>query len=268
MRWILLLFSLCFAATSGAADLIHAANLDGDQEVPPNASAGSGFAVSRVSEQGTKLRIAYSWRDLGSGLTAAHIHGPAPIGENAGVVLDLTPPTGGTAGEVVEREFDITAEQLEQLVEGLWYVNLHTTDIPAGEIRGQLLPAASTAARLQGAQEVPAVETAGSGDGWVVVNDAGDLIWVALEWRDLEGETTAAHIHGPADRGVNAGVLFDIVPAVGTNEGREAQFYPVDAQDLAELRAGLWYFNVHSSLHGPGEVRGQLDIVFHDGFEP
>ena len=35
----------------------------------------------------------------------------------------------------------LTSQQLLDLVSGLTYVNIHTTNYPAGEIRGQVIPA-------------------------------------------------------------------------------------------------------------------------------
>lgn len=75
--------------------------------------------------------------------TVAHIHGPAPLGMNAGVILPLnvvpgSPPTGGT----FNGGGTLTAPQVNDLVNGLLYVNVHSAALPGGEIRGQLTPVA------------------------------------------------------------------------------------------------------------------------------
>jgi hypothetical protein len=70
-----------------------------------------------------------------SAVTAAHIHGPAEAGKDAGVVVPLgnnpTSPIHGTA--------KLTAEQEQQLTAGMYYVNVHTKNHPGGAIRGQLM---------------------------------------------------------------------------------------------------------------------------------
>lgn len=84
-------------------------------------------------------------------VTAAHIHGPAGPGENAGVIVGLfAGPQGGTGpvtGELGSGSFvaaDITASgvSMDSLLvlmrNGQSYVNVHTTENPAGEIRGQV----------------------------------------------------------------------------------------------------------------------------------
>lgn len=267
MRRIVLFAGLVFGSAH-ASELYFAANLDGDQEVPSNASPGTGFAVARVSDAGNRLRVSYTWSSLGSGLISAHIHGPADAGVNAGVIFNLTPPTGGTAGEVLVREFDLGAGQLDQLLAGRWYINLHSQNFGGGEIRGQLLRATSSGARMQASQEVATVSSNGIGQGRVAVNAAEDLLWLELSWNGLVGTTTAAHIHGPGARGVNAGVLFNLSPPTGESSGELLRFIPVDAGDVGELRGGLWYFNVHSSQFTGGELRGQIDRVFEGRFEP
>jgi hypothetical protein len=63
--------------------------------------------------------------------TAAHIHGPAPAGVNAPVLLPL--PLG-----IFDQTFPINAATLAAIQAGLAYVNVHSTLFPAGEIRGQI----------------------------------------------------------------------------------------------------------------------------------
>jgi CHRD domain len=73
-----------------------------------------------------------------AGAPGVHIHGPAPAGQNAGIVqaLDLT---GAEVGVIAEGTFtnpDLVAAALEN--PELFYVNVHTTACPGGAIRGQL----------------------------------------------------------------------------------------------------------------------------------
>lgn len=73
-----------------------------------------------------------------AGAPGIHIHGPAPAGQNAGIVqaLDLT---GAEVGVIAEGTFsnpELVAAALEN--PELFYVNVHTTACPGGAIRGQL----------------------------------------------------------------------------------------------------------------------------------
>ncbi len=76
------------------------------------------------------------WSGLSGDPTAAHFHGPASKNNKAGVQVDLggngfVSPFRGTA--------QLTDEQAGQLLDGQWYVNIHTAAHPDGEIRGQVL---------------------------------------------------------------------------------------------------------------------------------
>ena len=113
---------------------IYEATLTGAQEVPPVGTSATGMAEVRLNTQTNKL----SWKVTYNGLTgpalAGHIHGPAAPGQNAGVLVPFT--TVGS--QPVTGEAAITSQQVADLVAGRWYVNVHTSSHPGGEIRGQL----------------------------------------------------------------------------------------------------------------------------------
>jgi hypothetical protein len=112
----------------------YQATLSSSQEVPPNASAGTGTADVRYNSNNQMLSWSVTYSGLTGPATAGHIHGPAGPGANAGVLIPFTNVGGGT----ITGEAKITPEQLAQLTSGQWYVNLHTAANPGGEIRGQL----------------------------------------------------------------------------------------------------------------------------------
>jgi hypothetical protein len=111
----------------------YTASLDGLQEVPPNASPGSGNGTFTL-DAAKVLHYSISFGGLVATQTAAHIHGPAAPGTNAGVIFPLPSgsPIVGTVGP-------LNSTQEANLNAGLLYVNVHTTAFPGGEIRGQIL---------------------------------------------------------------------------------------------------------------------------------
>jgi hypothetical protein len=123
--------------------------LDGAQETPPVVTPATGTAVVTY-DTGTRL---LEWEVHYSGLVAnatnAHFHGPAALGEGpAGVRLGMvssTPATitqadiGGTSGSYIGYH-TISEENEAELLAGLWYINIHSTQHPGGEIRGQVIP--------------------------------------------------------------------------------------------------------------------------------
>jgi CHRD domain len=113
----------------------YKATLDAKSEVPPNASTASGTADLDYDAASKKL----SWKITYSGLTgpasAAHFHGPAEAGKNAGVEVAI--PNAGTSP--VEGSATLTDAQAADLTGGKLYINFHTAANPGGEIRGQVV---------------------------------------------------------------------------------------------------------------------------------
>jgi hypothetical protein len=71
----------------------------------------------------------------------------------------------------------------------------------------------------------------------------------------LTGDATAAHFHGPAEPGRNAGVL---VPAPGVKTGAFEGSATLTDDQARALTAGQTYFNIHTAANPQGEVRGQV----------
>lgn len=139
-------------------------------------------------------------------------------------------------------------------------------------------------AALSGANEVPAVSSTGHGQFVAQIDQWDSEFTYELSYDGLEGAVTQAHIHfGQA--GVNGGVMIWLcgtatnpgpagTPACpspgGTVSGTVSAANVVGpaAQGIAAgeweealdaLRSGLTYANVHSTKHGGGEIRGQIN---------
>ena len=138
---------LTFQLAAQESEQKFIADLSGKEEVPPNESPSTGFAWVKITND--EIRYEVNVTDMDK-VNAAHIH-LAEAGKNGPVVLTLfkggpTEQVNGTVGEA-----NVTASNLEgpmkgkdvtdlvtAMKNGTTYVNVHTTDFPDGEIRGQL----------------------------------------------------------------------------------------------------------------------------------
>ena len=80
------------------------------------------------------------------------------------------------------------------------------------------------------------------------------LTWI-VDYSGLSGPATAAHIHGPADPGANAGI---VVPFTGNLASPIKGSATLTDAQIAQLEAGKWCVNIHTEANKPGEIRGQL----------
>lgn len=115
-------------------------------------------------------------------------------------------------------------------------------------------------ASLSGGQEVPAVTTTGTGAGYLALQ--GDVLTYYVAFEGLTGNVSAAHLHGPAAAGANAGVFFHLLPSpnfpADTRAGVLTGQQTLTAEQKTAVDAGNTYVNVHTSTFGGGEVRGQV----------
>ncbi len=116
--------------------------LSGPEVVPPSGSMGTGTGTVSVSADQTMITVTLSWSGLSGSATEAHIHGPAGPGMNAAVVFNMAGVPLSTAGSIPTQSFAIDSTQLSQFQGSLFYWDIHSAQLPGGEIRGQIMPVA------------------------------------------------------------------------------------------------------------------------------
>jgi CHRD domain len=104
--------------------------------VPPADPDGSGTGTFRMIRGAALICYQLSVKDIVLPATGAHIHVGA-AGVNGPIVVPLTAPdaSGSAAGCAVTTRA-LVAAILDNPAG--YYANVHTTDFPAGAIRGQL----------------------------------------------------------------------------------------------------------------------------------
>ena len=139
---------------SGQIVLNFRTHLSGDNEVPPRVTDATGEAIFQLSKDGTVLSYKLIVANI-ENVTMAHIH-LAPAGSNAGFVAWLYPsqapallipgPSNGILAQGVITQANLVGalagQPLSALINamkaGNTYVNVHTSQYGAGEIRGQI----------------------------------------------------------------------------------------------------------------------------------
>ncbi|MCO6047540.1 CHRD domain-containing protein [Aeoliella sp. ICT_H6.2] len=162
--FLLVVLPLCVlvcvsGSESARAEIIGTADLSGAQEVPPNASNATGYATMDLDPESgifdltlvvEGLTVA-DLAEVGPNDSPVHIH-LAPEGVNGGVVVDLgfqgvlydgvdnflLLVDGGTFGGPQGGINSDIETNIDALLSGHLYINVHTDAIPGGEIRGQI----------------------------------------------------------------------------------------------------------------------------------
>ncbi|CAM3701532.1 CHRD domain-containing protein [Pseudoalteromonas maricaloris] len=232
-------------------------DLSGKQEVPAvlTMASGDGYALVNTDNYEVELRVVTSGVEDS---TAAHIH-TGRIGMNGDVLVGLEQSTDDMNVWMTPDNTMINAEIFAVLASGGHYVNVHTPSNPSGELRGQILTSnyALATFALSGQQEVPAVSTMASGDGYALVNMNDYEVELRLVTMGVE-DATAAHIH-TGQIGMNGDVLVGLEQSTDdTNVWMTPDNTMINAEIFAVLASGGHYVNVHTPANASGELRGQI----------
>ena len=109
-------------------------------------------------------------------------------------------------------------------------------------------------ATLWGGAETPSNSSTGTGTSTLIFNNNTKIFTITTTYSGLTGTATLGHIHKGAV-GVAGSPVFTFTnltsPIVYTS-------LALTAAQEADLKAGLYYTNVHTAMFGGGEIRGQL----------
>jgi len=126
----------CGGAASNTST--YSMQLTGAQEVPANASPATADVTVTLNKTTGAVTVNGTFINLTSTATAAHIHGPAAVGANASVLIPLTIPSAVSGA--VSGNGTMTTTQMNDMIGGMTYVNIHSMNYPDGEIRAQVVP--------------------------------------------------------------------------------------------------------------------------------
>ena len=228
------------------------ATLTPEQEPDGVTSNGGGTAHMTLTEAGLAYQITVT--GLTGPIQAAHFHYGA-AGASGPVVHGIT-FNGNTAAGVWT---DLPDSLIVALLLGQLYINIHTAQYPAGEIRGQVYPSNGIGAvvSLDPTQETGAVTSNGRGTAFLALTEAGLVFHITVS--GLTGPVQAAHFH-QAPAGQDGPVVRTLTFNGNTASGvwRPTDPEPLTDELIQELLAGNIYLNVHTAQYPAGEIRGQV----------
>jgi hypothetical protein len=111
---------------------------------------------------------------------------------------------------------------------------------------------------MDGVQE--GVVTPGTGNAVVILDDVALTLDVSLSYSGLLGPVNNAHIHCCSLPPVPSGVIIPFVPPMttGATAGSFANVFVINATLANQIKSGLSYINIHTTVFPGGEIRGQI----------
>jgi hypothetical protein len=201
----------------------------------------------------------------GINATVAHIHNGI-AGTDGPVIVDFVQSGTDPNRWDVETGGALTADQVNALLAGQLYVNVHSAANPGGEIRGQIKPQgiALAIAGLDGSNVVPPATNTADGFAAMTINENTNMATVHVRTSGVD-DATEAHVHN-APVGENAAApLLTLMkdPTAATHWSVEQQ--SITQADRDALANDRLYVDVHTPGAPNGALRGQLSL---DGEAP
>ncbi len=240
--------------TKEIAVVLAAAN----ENPQPSGRNETGTASIKIfSDKSVTVDITITGLASSDNITAGHFHVGDPV-TNGGVVVDLNPTVMGNM--VKAKLTNVRSSFIDTLMNGTAdiYLNVHSTQVPAGIVRGQVFNGITFASSvaLSGMNEVPAVTTTASGMALLRIT-ADNKLYSKVTVTNVEAgdAVTAGHIHTGAT-GTNGGVILGLCESAA-DFGVTKIFTPATAI-LTSIKTDALYVNVHSANRPSGIVRGQI----------
>lgn len=258
-----LLFSSCTEDAEVVKDF--AVPLKAAYEIPVTSRAETGSATLSLLDDNTlEFTITVTGLSSTDALTAAHLHTGAPH-ETGDVIVALVDGTEITFdGNQASGTVTVTSTVATAITTDAIYLNVHSTEVPAGLVRGQLNEDITWSANviLSPDNEVPAVTgRPETGVCALRVNQDGRLYyWINVGELSDSDELTAAHIHEGA-AGTNGAPVHILADEASDFAGGFDVLGTLDLldADVTALQDGDHYVNVHSVQAPDGLLRGQVE---------
>lgn len=134
----LLAFGLPRIASAAKFSFLAVLNSGQEIQTPKPNSNAQGTALMTFDTKTGLLCYSISYLDLIGTETAAHFHAPASAGQNAPILFPISPDISPVGSPKTGCVGPVTGGNISALKRGLFYINIHSNEFPAGEIRGQV----------------------------------------------------------------------------------------------------------------------------------
>jgi Cu/Zn superoxide dismutase len=225
-----------------------------DEAYVSSGAAGYGLGQFTLSHDNRKLSIKVLTTDLTDVITAAHLHSVA----TGMVAIGLDSLINGTE---IEGVIDYSSFDPDSL-NGAYYLNVHTTANPAGEVAGVISfnkGRTTYDSRMNANFHVTSTSPA-KGFSQLTLSANMDTLWYDVVWDNLDGVFSAMHIHG-----ASGGVVHNMTPNVTGNEAH-GMWVGVPDSVVEMLLGGSAYVNLHTDIHPVGEIAANIVRFAREGY--
>ena len=218
----------------------HAFGIKMDGAQAGQASNGKGTGYVSWDSASTKVSYHMTYAGLNAPLTVAHFHSARTTGVIQGI---------GFTDSTASGFWNVPDSVLHLLIRGELYVNIHTSFATGGEIRGAVVPYGefTFGVAIDGAQA--STISLAQGTAWVSLDRFATKAKYHMTYASLGGTYAGSHFHAGA-------LILKAITFVGNVA--DGDWLNLSDSNLRDLLKGDVYINIHSSLFGDGEIRGNL----------
>ena len=217
-----------------------------DSSSTGSGSAGKGTAYAIISSDMLSITYGATYARLSGALTNSHFH----TSTNGGVI----PPVTFTGNSTTGSWTGFSDINLQDLLRGRVYMNLHTGNFPAGEINGLFHYYDGTFTTMLNGSQAGTTST-GTGTAWLHFGTTSDSAFYRVTFAGLASAYSGSHFHLAPGGGV-------VKPIATSDSTTGAGAWAIaDSLSAAILKENI-YVNIHSTTFPAGDIRGTLGASF------